>query len=217
MNSCFKKHRVILKTFLLNCIRLVSLQLLEMPYIFIISFCLYSCSVIKYPYNDDIGVGRVNTTSSAKMLPDIPTGWSIAEGDDISKNTTILLIENNNRAAILVSELKVSRRAKEIIAKMGIKELGNLSFEMKKDASKDNLILCNKMSIFELNDREFLAYQFISKNSIDTTSVLLAKKNDNYIEICAYPIIKSKSAKISNSELFSTQYKVFQKIINSIY
>lgn len=185
--------------------------------IFIISFCLYSCSTIKYPYNENITKGRDNTTPSSKMLPNIPAGWSITEGENIPKNTIILLIENNSRATISVNELKVSRKAKEVIAKMGIEELGNLSFAMKKDISKDSLILCNRMSNFKFNNREFLTYQYISKNNIDTTSILLAKKNDNYIEICAYPIIKNTSTKISNSKLFSTQYNIFQQIINSKY
>ena len=185
--------------------------------IFLIPFCLYSCSTIKYPYNENIRMGRVNTTSSSKMLPDIPLGWSIADGEDIPKNISILLIENNNRAAISVTELKASRKTKEIVAKVGIEELGILSFEMKKDAAKDNLILCSEMSNFEFNDKEFLAYQYVSKNNIDTTSVMLAKKNDNFIEVSAYPIINNTSSKISNNQLFSTQYKVFQKIINSKY
>jgi hypothetical protein len=183
----------------------------------IISFCLYSCSTIKYPYDGNIRMGRVNTTSSSKMLPDIPLGWSIAEGEDVPKNISILLIENNTRAAISVIELKASRKTKEIVAKMGIEELGILSFEMKRDVAKDDLILCSKISNFEFNDKEFLAYQYVSRNNIDTTSVLLAKKNDNFIEVIAYPIINNTSSKISNNQLFSTQYKVFQKIINSKY
>jgi hypothetical protein len=162
-------------------------------------------------------MGKINMTSSSKMLPNIPTGWSIVEGGDVPNNTIIFLLENNSKAVISVNELKVSRKAKEVIAKMGIEELGNLSFEMKKNGSKENLILCDKMSNFEFNDREFLAYQYISKNNIDTTCVLLTKKNDNFIEISAYPIIKNSNTKISNNKLFSTQYKVFQKIITSIY
>ena len=186
--------------------------------VFVISsFYLYSCSTIKYPYDGNISMGIINITSSSKMLPDIPLGWSIAESEDIPKNISILLIENNSRAAISVTELKASRKTKEIVAKMGIEELGILSFEMKKDVSKDNLILCSEMSNFEFNDKEFLAYQYVSRNNIDTTSVLLTKKNDNFIEVSAYPIINNTSTKISNNQLFSTQYKVFQRIVNSKY
>jgi hypothetical protein len=162
-------------------------------------------------------MGIINTTSSSKMLPDIPLGWSIAENEDIPKNISILLIENNSRAAISVTELKASRKTKEIVAKMGIEELGILSFDMKRDVAKNDLILCSKISNFEFNDKEFLAYQYVSKNNIDTTSVMLAKKNDNFIEVSAYPIVNNTSTKISNNQLFSTQYKVFQRIVNSKY
>jgi len=178
-------------------------------------FFIFGCSGSKYPYDIPVKMQFDSfIRDSHKILPEIPEGWFVAEDESIPNNISILLLENHYRAAIILSEIKISKNANEVLRKYGLKELAAISFEMKDENSKDSLFICKEPEIYEIRDSEFIAYDYKKIAENDSVRVLIFKTTDTYFELSSLNLNSGKhKASVSRDSLLSVQYSVLRYVM----
>jgi hypothetical protein len=175
---------------------------------------LTGCAAAKYPYDQPVNmVFDKNIRDSQSLLPEIPVGWFVAEDESVPNNISILLLENKYRAAIILSELKISKNARDIITKKGLEELAAISFEMKKENTKDSLYLCGENHKYKIDGIEFVAYDYKKAISIDTIRVLVFKVPETFYELSSLFLKKpNQISYTSRDTLLNTQYTILKRI-----
>ena len=182
----------------------------------IIILYLSGCSGTKYPHDRQVNmIFNMNILNSDNLISEIPEGWFIAEDNSIPKNILILFLEEKYRAAMTLSEFKISKNSADVITRNGLKELAGMSFAMKKENSSDSLFLCSDLMEYEDSKNPFIVYDYKRSGESDTARIMIFRKKEKFYELSAVKLSKqSKTSGYSRDSLLVVQYNVMKKIKN---
>jgi len=189
-------------------------NLIKLSLLFLLLINIISCSGSKYPYDKPINmIFDRNIRLNYYILPVIPEGWFVANTDSLSENIILLLIENNYRGFISLSEFKISKLASEIINKKGLKELALLSIQLKNEKTNNNIKICSDFLKYSINDRDFIVYDYNLNDLSDTARTIIFQKDENYYELTAIQNNENKNRILTRDSLLIIQYNVLKKIL----
>lgn len=181
---------------------------------FLVFINIISCSGSKYPYDKPLNmVFDRNIRLNYNLLPVIPEGWFVANTDSLPDNIILLLIENNYRSFISLSEFKISKLARELINKKGLKELALLSIELKNEKTNNNIKICSDFLKYSIDDKDFIVYDYMLNDLSDTARTIIFRKDDNYYELTAIQNNENKNRIITRDSVLIVQFNVFKKIL----
>lgn len=124
----------------------------------------------------------------------------------------VWLLKEDFSAAISLVSLKADSLLLRQTDKNEMKALTGYSIGLKKEKLKEGFLLLKEEGLFELNKKNYAAYQYQAPRG-DTVRVVVLKFRDQYYELSAAPAVKQTGkGTISSQELFRIQQSVLTSI-----
>lgn len=169
---------------------------------------LFSCSGPASLYHFDFPLSsELALSKTTDLSVNVPRGWFTAE-DNKDDKIDLWLVEENYAATISFIRLNPDEETKRSFGKYELQKVEDFSRLNNKIAHRDKYIDLIKNESFELNGREFRAYQFSGSKYLYRTVVFRYK---NYFYECT-AAVKPGQNENETLKVFSVQNSVLQSI-----
>lgn len=169
---------------------------------------LFSCSGPVSFYNFDTPLSNeLASSQTTELKVNIPKGWFTAE-DNKDNKIDLWLVEENYSAAISFIRIHIDEEIKKSKTENSLNKVKEFSLLNNKLAHRNNFIDLLKTESFEINGREFSAYQFAGSNY--RYRVVVYGYKGNYYECVA--AIKPGLTEADLIKIYSIQNSVLASI-----